>query len=314
MIHRTIVGALLAFLLAGCQSHQIGAPTWAIAIHGGAGFAKDWSPQARQARIDGLTRALEAGTSRLARGESALDTVEAVVRILEDDPNFNAGRGAVRTAAGVHELDAAIMDGATLRCGAVASVTTVKNPISFARQVMDQTRHVLFVGPAADALALSFGLETVPNSAFTVSDAGAPEPCVLGTVGCVALDSHGNLAAATSTGGLEGKMPGRVGDVPIIGAGTYADGTVAVSCTGVGEEFIRRAVARTVAGLMEWDGRTLDQAADAMIFGSLRPGDGGLIAVSAEGEIALVFSTPAMPRASANSRGRFEVAIDGPSR
>ena len=314
MIHRMVAGVVVAFVLAGCQSHRDAEPTWAIAIHGGAGFAKDWSPQARQARIDGLTRALEAGQSRLAAGGSALDTVEAVVRILEDDPHFNAGRGAVRTATGDHELDAAIMDGATMRCGAVASVTTVKNPISFARQVMDQTRHVLFVGPSADALALSFGLETVPNAAFSVSDLDAPEPCVLGTVGCVAMDTHGHLAAATSTGGLEGKMPGRVGDVPVIGAGTYADGTVAVSCTGVGEQFIRHAVARTVAGLMEWEGLTVDQAGEALIFGTLQPKDGGLIAVSSTGEIALVFSTPAMPRASADSTGRFEVAIEGPSR
>jgi len=261
--------------------------------------------------------ALEEGRSRLERGDAALDTVEAVVRMLEDNPNFNAGRGAVTTAMGAPELDAAILDGATLRCGAVASVKTVKNPVSFARQVMDRTRHVLFVGPSADALAQSFGLEIVPNSYFTVADASGPgdaHPCVLGTVGCVVLDVHGHVAAATSTGGLQDKMPGRVGDVPIIGAGTYADSTVAVSCTGVGEQFIRHTVARSMAAFVEFDGWSVARAANELIHGVLKPQDGGLIAVSTTGELALVCSTPAMPRASADSTGRFEVAIEAPAR
>jgi len=334
MIRHACALVISGILLAGCHHDTAPASKWAIAIHGGAGcYSPDWTPEQYQAHMDGLTRALEAGRDRLAKGGSALDTVEAVVRILEDDPNFNAGKGAVMTERGEHELDAAIMDGSTLKCGAVASLKTVKNPVSFARQVMERTRHVMFVGPEADALAASWNLEIVSNASFntpaarqeldqelqrrrtqstSVTDADLTPDCLtMGTVGCVALDSHGHLAAATSTGGLTGKMPGRVGDVPIIGAGTFADADVAISCTGIGEQFIRNSVARQVASLVELDGMSLDAACHRLIFRVLRPQDGGLIAVSRTGEIVLMFSTDSMCRAAADGTGRFEVSIEG---
>jgi len=334
MIRHACALAIVGILLAGCHQNRAPAAPWAIAIHGGAGcYSEDWTPEQYQAHMDGLTRALEAGRHRLSKGGSALDTVEAVVRILEDDPNFNAGKGAVMTERGEHELDAAIMDGSTMKCGAVASLKTVKNPVSFARQVMERTRHVMFVGPEADALAASWDLEIVPNSYFntpaarheldqelerrraqptSVSDAEPTPDCLtMGTVGCVARDQHGHLAAATSTGGLTGKMPGRVGDVPIIGAGTFADADVAISCTGIGEQFIRNSVARQIAALVELDGMTLDEASRRLIFRVLRPQDGGLIAVSRTGEIVLMFSTDSMCRAAADGSGRFEVSIEG---
>jgi beta-aspartyl-peptidase (threonine type) len=328
-VHPLIVLAACA-CLAACHSTSrtdAASPRWAIAIHAGAGcYSEGWTDAQHQAHLDGLSRALEAGRAQLAAGASALDTVELVVRILEDDPNFNAGRGAVMTERGEHELDAAIMDGSTMCCGAAAGLKSVKNPVSFARQVMDRTRHVLFVGPEADALAASWGLDIVPNSHFSTPEAresledelarrraGAHEPATdctrMSTVGCVALDASGRLAAATSTGGLTGKMPGRVGDVPIIGAGTFADSRVAVSCTGVGEEFIRHRVASSIAALVALDGRSLLAACNHLIFDVLRPGDGGLIAVSDTGDIAMVFSTGSMCRGAADSSGRFEVQI-----
>lgn len=328
MLCRILALFAAALMLTGCQSADRPPVTWAIAIHGGAGcFDPDWTAEEHQAHLDGLTRALEAGRAQLAAGSSALDTVEAVVRILEDDPDFNAGRGAVMTERGEHELDAAIMDGSTMRCGAVASLRTIRNPITMARQVMERTRHVLFVGPEADALGAAWGLDVVENSYFTTpaavrglerelarrrAAAAAPSPdCTrMGTVGCVALDADGNLAAATSTGGLTGKMPGRVGDVPIIGAGTFADSRVAVSCTGTGEQFIRHRVASSIAARIQFHGEDLDEACRHLIFRTLNPDDGGVIAVSRSGDIALVFSTGSMCRGAADSTGRFEVAIE----
>jgi len=321
---------VLILLLVSCASPQLAAPRsgkgrFAIAIHGGAGVIEKNAPEAeRLAYVQGLEKALREGRDRLSRGESALDACEAVVRILEDDPNFNAGKGAVFTEDGKHELDASIMDGSNLACGAVAAVRTVKNPISLARLVMEKTSHVLLIGDGAEQFATTVGVERVDPSYFDTEkrrraleavlkerrEKAAATPKSRGTVGCVALDIHGNLAAATSTGGMTAKRFGRVGDSPIIGAGTYANNaTCAVSCTGTGEEFIRNQAAHDVSALMQYKGVSVEQAAHTVIFERLKPDDGGLIALSHTGEIAMPFSTLGMFRGAADSGGRFEVAI-----
>ena len=299
-------------------------PEFALAIHGGAGvIPKDMEPEKVAEYEAALERALAHGRDRLAEGASALDVVEEVVVLLEDDPLFNAGKGAVFTHDGRNELDAAIMDGRDLSCGAVARVTTIKNPIRLARGVMEQSRHVFMVGDGAEAFADGLGLDRVePDYYFTQRRYDSLQKAIEkeqsnqehgdqhGTVGCVAMDKEGNLAAATSTGGMTNKRFGRIGDVPVIGAGTYANNaTVAVSCTGRGEEFIRHNVAHSVSAMIEHKGLSLQQAADAVIHGKLAKGDGGLIAVGADGSIALVFDSPGMFRGAADSVGRFEVAI-----
>lgn len=291
---------------------------WAIAIHGGAGVDPTTLPPERvEGGLEGIRIALSQGSRLLDQGASGLDVVEAVLRILEDDPRFNAGRGAVFNHEGGHELDASIMDGSNLGCGAVAGVRTVKNPISLARRVMERTPHVLLGGDGAERFADEQGVERVEPAYFDTPErrealerALAREKEAGGsTVGAVVLDRRGNLAAGTSTGGLTNKMFGRIGDSPIVGAGTYADNrSCAVSATGVGEEFIRHGVARSIAALMSFGGRSLQQAADEVIHGTLRPDDGGVIAVSSAGEIALVFNTQGMYRGAADSAGRFEVA------
>lgn len=331
---------LMALVLTACAASETGmgvsggnpaSPRFAIAIHGGAGtIPRDTPPDQRDAYTAALTAALEHGRERLARGDRALDVVESVVRVFEDDPQFNAGKGAVYTEDGRHELDASIMDGRTLACGAVGAVRTVKNPVSLARLVMERTNHVLLIGDGAEAFADSAGVERVPNSYFDTpkryealqkalearKEAAQPgaapssEERPRGTVGCVALDVHGDLAAATSTGGMTAKKYGRVGDTPIIGAGTYADNrTCAVSCTGTGEEFIRHAIAHSVAARMLYAGKSLAQAADEAVNKTLKAGDGGLIAVSNDGDIAMPYNSAGMFRGAADSKGRFEVAI-----
>lgn len=298
---------------------------WALAIHGGAGvIPKDLPEEERQGYYDDLNAALELGKTRLEEGAAALDVVEEVVRFLEDSPRFNAGKGAVFTHDGRNELDAAIMDGTTGACGAVAQVTTVKNPITLARGVMERSKHVFLVSDGAEAFAdeveAELSLERVESDYFyterrwqALQDAIAREEAEgegkHGTVGCVVRDREGRLAAGTSTGGLTNKRFGRVGDVPVFGAGTWADERVAVSCTGKGEEFIRHAVAHSVAARVEHAGESLGDAARAVIDGVLQPGDGGLIAVGADGSIALEFNTPGMFRGAADANGRFEVAI-----
>ncbi|WP_372897620.1 isoaspartyl peptidase/L-asparaginase family protein, partial [Stieleria sp.] len=228
---------------------------WAIVIHGGAGGdPSKWSDEKRNARLDGLEAALKIGRDLLAGGGSSLDAVEAVIRSLEDNASFNAGRGAVLTQAGNAELDASIMDGRNRACGAIAGVTTIKNPIATARLVMTDTKHVLLVGDGAEAFAASKNVPLVDPKYFlshrrrTPQQSDPSEHPHLGTVGCAALDLEGNLAAGTSTGGTPKKLPGRVGDSPIVGAGTFADNaSCAVSGTGVGEEYIRNAVAYDIA-------------------------------------------------------------------
>ena len=293
---------------------------WAIAIHGGAGvISKEMEEAKRQAYLDDLKAALDLGRDLLAGGAPGLDVVEQVVRLLEDSPRFNAGKGAVFTHDGKNELDAAIMDGRDLSCGAVSGVTTVKNPITLARKVMSESRHVFFVREGAERFAEEMGVERVePEYFFTQRRWDSLQKALAkekeaekhGTVGCVVLDRAGNLAAGTSTGGLTNKRFGRVGDVPVIGAGTYAKNTTAaVSCTGFGEQFIRHSVAHDVSALMEYKGLGVREAAEAVIHGKLNDGDGGLIAVSATGEIAMVFNSAGMFRGAADATGRFEVAI-----
>lgn len=326
MKHVAVVAVVAVFVAvaAACEGRPVaGGPVaggprqaYAIAIHGGAGtIPRTMDAEQVAAYEASLRRALTLGRDRLAEGKSALDVCEAVIRDLEDDPLFNAGKGAVFTYDGTHELDASIMDGATMACGAVAGVKTVKNPISLARKVMEQTKHVLLVGEGAEAFATEMKVERVENSWFDTDkrrqqwqEAQAKEG-IKGTVGCVALDRAGHLAAGTSTGGLTNKRWGRVGDSPIIGAGTYAsDTTVAVSCTGTGEEFIRYGVARTVATRMALAGDDVEQAARAALS-PLKKGDGGLIAVDRRGKIALTFNTDGMYRGAADASGRFDVAI-----
>jgi beta-aspartyl-peptidase (threonine type) len=243
-------------------------------------------------------------------GGTALDAVEAVIRSLEDDASFNAGRGAVLTREGNAELDASIMDGKTRACGAVAGVTRIKNPITAARAVMTETKHVLLGGDGADAFAKAQGLETVQPDYF-LSDRRWKDPKQesphYGTVGCVALDTHGNLAAGTSTGGTSKKLPGRIGDSPIVGAGTFADNpTCAVSGTGIGEEYIRNAVAYDVAAQMRYAGRSLQSAVSEIMTDRLNPGTGGIISVGHDGTIVMQHNTPGMSCGAADSGGRFE--------
>lgn len=286
---------------------------WAIALHGGAGSApKNMTKEQIAVYETELLKSLEIGKQMLRNGASALDAVEAVVVSLENNPMFNAGKGAVTNSEGIHELDAAIMDGSNLKAGAVAGVRDVKNPIKAARLVMDSTAHVLLIADGASKFASQMGLEIVDNSYFSV-DRNAKQHSDKGTVGCVALDVHGNLAAATSTGGMRGKKWGRVGDVPIIGAGTYANNhTVAVSGTGHGELWIRRVVAYDISALMEYKGLSLEEAANEVIFNKISPmggSGGGIIAVDKNGNISLVFNTSLMHRAWAKSDGEQGVGV-----
>ncbi|WP_459557162.1 isoaspartyl peptidase/L-asparaginase family protein [Lacunimicrobium album] len=318
--------------------------TWAIAIHGGASnIARDLSEEKQAVYKQGLTEALAVGQKILADGGTSLDAVEATVRVLEDNPLFNAGRGAVFNVDGFHQLDACIMDGSTLACGSLACVTRVKNPITAARRLMETVDHNFLAGEGADEFAIQQGCEDVPNSYFysksrfqalqafqkqndlpvlTSPSYGFPDKTVSmnspsyeamaevgNTVGCVALDVHGNLASATSTGGRTGKRVGRVGDSPIVGGGTLADRQVAVSCTGTGEEFIRHRVAGTISFRVEYLHETLERAAGYCINGVLKKGDGGLISVDKTGSISVPYNTGSMSRGVADSSGRFEVSI-----
>jgi beta-aspartyl-peptidase (threonine type) len=301
---------------------------YAIAIHGGAGAVPraTLSPEREQRYRAGLEAALEGGYAVLERGGSSLDAVTAAVRILEDDPSFNAGRGAALTRDGAAELDAAVMDGRQQRAGAVASVRHVKNPVELARRVMEKSRHVLLVGGGAEEFALEEGLGLVPNLYFRTPErlsqleheqrgervSDLVPPPAHGTVGAVARDRDGNLAAATSTGGMTNKRPGRVGDSPIIGAGTYAkNGVCAVSATGHGEYFIRAVAAHHVCAAVEYRGLSLELAMRELlqdILGGLG-GDGGLIGVDRDGRIVMDFSTEGMYRGARDSSGRSEIAI-----
>lgn len=284
-----------------------------LAIHGGAGVLRADKPGAAQRAS--LARALDAGYQALLDGQSALDAVAAAVVVMEDDPNFNAGRGSCFNAEGDIEMDASIMDGATLAAGAVAAVRRIRNPVLAARAVMDHTRHVLLVGPSAERFARKHGLKLESLSYFRTARRLRALRRRLeryhGTVGAVALDRDGNLAAATSTGGYTAKMPGRVGDTPIIGAGNYADNRAcAVSGTGLGEAFIRAAVAYDVAARMLYAKASLDKAAAAALKRVADLGaDGGLIAVDRRGNVAMPFNSEGMYRAAIDRAGKKRLAI-----
>ena len=295
-------------------------PTYAIAIHGGAGRApKD--PERRQQREKALECVLTKGRTMLEQGGSSLDVVAACVRELEDSEFFNAGKGAVLNAEGTAELGASIMDGRDRAGGAVGGVQTVKNPVLLARLVMTETPHVLLVTAGAESFADEHQqIERVPNDYFITEyqrerlqkvkqKRKDMEPVdSRGTVGCVALDVHGNLAAATSTGGLRNKRFGRIGDTPILTAGTYADNaTCAVSCTGTGEDFIRNAVAYDVSARMRYQNATLELATKSIVENADRKVRGGLIAVDKNGNIAMPFNSADMARAAADSIGLWIV-------
>ncbi|OON68985.1 isoaspartyl peptidase/L-asparaginase family protein [Hymenobacter sp. CRA2] len=335
-----------------------------LVIHGGAGTItrQNMTPEKEKAYTEALNQALQTGYAVLKRGGTSIEAVEATVRVMEDSPLFNAGKGAVFTHDGRNELDAAIMDGATLKAGSVAGVTTVRNPISAARAVMEKSEHVMLMGPGAEVFAKEKGLDIVEPSYFytearyqqlqkaiaaekgavtdqlnTPTKAAAPaaeptkvkvkqkggkpqgalEPPIFtegrkyGTVGAVALDQYGNLAAATSTGGMTNKRYGRVGDAPIIGAGTYADNqSCAISCTGWGEFFIRATVARDIAARMEYGRAPLGTAAQATIDKVARlGGDGGLIGLDRQGNITMPFNSEGMYRGFIKANGQTQVLI-----
>lgn len=321
-------------LLASCQQAETPAAQkeWAIALHGGAGtISQDLPDSVKQRYYTGLEEALRVGELVLRDGGSALDAVEKVVNALEDNPLFNAGRGAVFTAEGRHELDAAIMDGSTLGAGALTGLTTVKNPISLARIVMEESRHIFFSGEGAEDYADQTSVERVDNDYFHTqnryeqwqrsqeqasSEQVNPstmeewiEDSKFGTVGAVALDSEGRLAAATSTGGMTNKQFGRVGDVPIIGSGTFANHVAAVSATGWGEQIMRNVSANTIANYMEFNGASLEDAMNFLVTERLNPGDAGFIGVDSMGNISMQMNTTGMFRASLDSDGNRTVMI-----
>ncbi len=302
--------------------------SWTLVVHGGAGTppAEELTPERIALYEGGLREALAAGGAVLAAGGDALAAVIAAVAALEDDPLFNAGRGATLTSSGRVEMDASLMDGATRQAGAVAGVTRIRNPIRAAEAVMRRTKHVLLAGPAADAFAAAEGLAMEEPGYFETPHRRAQLEIALkrgvmaqdhdistkvGTVGAVARDAQGRLAAATSTGGMTNKRDGRIGDSPIIGAGTWADTTVAVSCTGMGEAFIRAAAAHELSALMRYRGLSVQAAAEQVALCDVpdQGGSGGLIAVDAAGVPALVFGTPGMHRGVWRAGGAPEVAI-----
>ncbi|GAB5518357.1 MAG: isoaspartyl peptidase/L-asparaginase [Rhodothermales bacterium] len=314
----------------------------ALAIHGGAGtiLRENMTSEREAAYQAGLNDALDAGYAILESGGSSMDAVVAAVQVLEENPLFNAGRGAVYTSEGTHELDAAIMDGATRNSGAVAGLTTIKSPIALARLVMDESKHVMMMGDGAEVFADGFDVERVDNTYFNTdfryqqlerarereqtSSRGmrlpspdpeleiAPEALAYGTVGAVAVDRRGNLAAATSTGGMTNKRFGRVGDVPVIGAGTYADNaTAAISATGHGEYFIRGVVAHDIASMMRYTEASVDNAARTVVMDKLTElgGTGGIIAVDAQGNVTMPFNTAGMYRGAIDADGNRVVRI-----
>ncbi len=339
--------ALTLPVMAQIPSPTTAAHKWSIVVHGGAGVIerKSMPPQTEAAYRVAMKTAIETGAAVLDKGGTSLDAIQATIQYLEDNPLFNAGKGAVFTADGRNELDSAIMDGATLKAGAVAQIMHTRHPIAAARAVMEQSPAVMLAGPDADKFAASKGLEQVPNSYFFTErrweglvkqlqkegkpipprPAGAPpapaKPLAMmelpdahkwGTVGVVALDQAGNIAAGTSTGGLQAKLPGRIGDSPIIGAGTYASNrSCAVSGTGTGEYFIRLTIAREICALVEDKHMKLQAAADEVIHKQLEDlhGDGGIIAIAPDGEEAWSFNTPGMYRARMSQGTQPTIAI-----
>ncbi len=289
----------------------------AIVIHGGAGWFSDMSAEEVEGIKNGLKEALDIGYEILESGGSSTNAVVEAIVVLEDNELFNAGKGAVYTSEFKQELDASIMVGRNNNAGAVASVTNVKNPIRLARYVMEETKHVMFSSKGAERVAKDAGLEIVyPNYFYQknrLDDAKRikKENSKMGTVGVVAIDKDGNIAAGTSTGGMTNKMPGRIGDSPIIGAGTWAENNVCgVSATGHGEFFIRFNVANEICDLIKYKSKDVNEAAEIVIENLKSIGaDGGVIVLDAEGNAAMTFNTPAMARAYKNSKGEELVKI-----
>lgn len=324
---RTSLALSAAFLLAAAVF--VGMPNngmaqdrsnkFTIVIHGGAGTISESMPESvKEQYYSSLKKALTIGRDVLANGGTSMEAVEKVLRYFETDPKFNAGIGAVYTSAGTHELDAAIMNGATLQCGAVAGVEHIAHPITLAKLVMEKTPHILLAYQGADNFGKKMGLKWVPNSYFDTPERKSELERWMkkikehdhGTVGCVCLDEYGNLAAGTSTGGLTGKLPGRIGDSPLVGDGTYANNrTCAVSGTGIGEQYMRYAVGFNINALMAYKGMSLKDAVHYIIHDVLKPGDGGVIAVDRKGDYAMDFNTTGMFRGVANSSGVFNVKI-----
>lgn len=332
---------LVLFVWSGSQAQSAANNNYVLVIHGGAGtiLKEQMTPQKEAAYKKGLEEALAAGNTILKSGGSALDAVVAAVKVMEDNPLFNAGKGAVFTNEGKNEMDAAIMDGSNRKAGSVAGVTTIKNPVTAARAVMEKSEHVMMAGKGAEKFAAANGCVMVEPSYFfteerwkgllkarqldslkarpdhdsthTLLKQPGNRDYKYGTVGAVALDVKGNLAAATSTGGMTNKKYGRIGDAPVIGAGTYANNTTcAISCTGWGEYFIRLVMAKSVSDRMELAGESLQQATQEMILKQLPAmgGDGGLIAVDVKGNIAMPFNTKGMYRGYIKANG--ETAVD----
>lgn len=315
---------VLSVIIFSTMIHAQSKSPVAIVIHGGAGTIEKskMTPELERQYRNILAEALKIGYSILEEGGSSLDAVVSTIALLEDSPLFNAGKGSVFTSDGHHELDASIMDGRTLNAGAVASVKRIKNPILLARTVMEKSPHVMLVGQGAESFAKEQGFSFVENDYFytekryeywqKIKEGEAGEAEKHGTVGCVALDRNGNLAAGTSTGGMTNKRFGRVGDSPIIGAGTYADNnSCGVSATGHGEYFIREVVAYQISIKMELGGMSLDEAATSTIqedLGNLG-GTGGVIAMDGKGNISMPFNTAGMYRGYINSAGDMKVLI-----
>ena len=332
---------LLIFSSIGFTQNSKDQGKFIMVIHGGAGtiLKSQMTPEKENAYKEALTLALQTGYNKLKAGESSLNAIESAVRIMEDSPLFNAGKGAVFTNEGKNEMDAAIMDGKTLMAGSVAGVTTIRNPITAARAIMEKSEHVMMVGAGAEKFAKESGVEIVDPKYFWTKERwdalqeikkqdsikaklGQSDKKSIklgiensdhkfGTVGAVALDLNGNLAAATSTGGMTNKKYGRVGDAPLIGIGTYANKNVGISCTGWGEFFIRSVVAYDVAALVEYKGLTLKDAAELVIMKKVPAlgGDGGLIALDKNGYASMPFNTAGMYRGTVTKDGRIEVFI-----
>ncbi len=304
------------FLIANQPNSDVMASNIAIVIHGGAGWSRNQTEEKLKSIEDGLKRALDEGFAILESGGTSLDAVEAAVVILEDDVTFNAGKGSVYTAEEKQEMDASIMTGELQNAGAVASVSTIKNPIKLARYVMEKTEHVLIVGQGAEKVAIKGGLEVVDPSYFYSKEKldrvrRQKTKDELSTVGAVAIDKEGNISAATSTGGRSNKLPGRVGDSPIIGAGTWAQNNLCgVSGTGHGEYFMRFNVAREICARMDYLGLSSDQASKQVIDELSGMGiEGGVIVIDREGNASMIFNTDGMARAYKNSKGDEIVTI-----
>ncbi|MCD4772446.1 MAG: isoaspartyl peptidase/L-asparaginase [Bacteroidales bacterium] len=321
-----IIFSAITFNSCDSEKKQNKSPEYVLVIHGGAGriLKENISPEKEKQYILKLSEALASGAEILKNGGPSLDAVETAINILEDSPLFNAGKGAVFTEKGENEMDASIMDGRTLNAGAVAGVKTIKNPISAARKVMTNSKHVLLGGEGAEEFAAAVGLEIVEPAYFYTPEKwerfkkakqklqSKEKTEKHGTVGAVALDKHGNLAAGTSTGGMTMKMFGRIGDSPIIGAGTYANNnTCAVSATGHGEYFIRNVVAYDISALMEYKKWNLEKASDFVINEKLKSqnGSGGVITVDKDGNISMPFNTEGMFRGYINSNGEMRVLL-----